>query len=399
MQIPQIHNEELERIMTVFKKNSTFAINHIHLARAIRDADFLVPVIQSNVFGQIKDGIGQIEDDNGRLYCPAFTNVDEYARYTSVLQNKKTLKKVETMSLEELFYLCLEAPTGDLVGVVINPFSHNLVIYKEKIELMRRLNYVDVQELEDINPDIEETFREFVDTNSDLVEQIKFLLSHDRFYILPREIHQMLEIKIYEDTQPEVEDIYVFTSKEETLKFLEEVGVIKDTYFLKLSIRDAVQHITTNRALRIVVDNVAEFDYNEFLTTCHEIYAHCIGRKFVVAKAMESSQEKTDKMLEAILSFNKLYEIVIMKNGIKHPIYYEEEGREYGFLFTSRPLADIWLGERAIQKDNVKVEELKTSRPIAPKFKRFGNYDYIIINEHITVSVDDFARVEKLLIS
>lgn len=392
LQVPQIHNEELERIMTVFKENSTFAINHIHLARAIRDADFLVPVMQNNIFGQIKDG-------DGRLYCPAFTNVDEYARYTSALQNKEALKKVETMSLEELFYLCLEAPTEGLVGVSINPFSHNLVIYKEKMELMRRLNYVDVQELEDINPDIEETFKEFVDTNSDLAEQIKFLLSHDRFYILPREIHQMLEIKIYEDTQPEVEDIYVFTSKEETLKFLEEVGGIKDTYFLKLSIRDVVQHITTNRALRIVVDNVAEFDYNEFLTTCYEIYDHCIGRKFAVAKAMESSQEKTDKMLEAILSFNELYEIVIMENGLKHPIHHEEEGRKYGFLFTSRPLADIWLGERVIQKDKVKVEELKTSKPIAPKFKRFGNYDYIIINEYITVSADDFARVEKLLIS
>ncbi len=275
--------------------------------------------------------------------------------------------------------MCLRNLSDKVMGITINPFSENFMIYRDVIERFRRFNYISKEDLEALKEMEELDFKEFVRNNHKEEDQIMYLLSLN-FWYMPMGI-----LKVFNDG--EERHISIFTSAKEALSFSK--GFEEEIPFTRLTPKNGLQELIDFYADNVHIDNIVKMD--NFLGLCDKYLPDYLDARFRAIESIEDDQERTREYLKNVFAHPLLYEVVIGDKD--YPAYFEKDDKKYAILFTSEEAIRSWMEENFKKEIDARIKRIDTTAPVSPRYK---GLDYMILNRQITVTLDDFKKAEEV---
>ena len=364
----------LKELIAKFQEEESSALEEVELINMIRAEKYLVPVDKTN---RNNPSFVLIRDSDGNIYYPIFTDKEEYGKYEENFDTENI--EAVILEIEDVFYMCLSNLDSKVMGITINPFSENFMIYRDGIERFRRFNYISEDDLKALEEIEDLDFKEFVKSNPKNEDQIKYLLSLN-FWYMPMGI-----FKVFNEGGER--HISIFTSAKEALKFSKEFE--EGLPFIRLTPKNGLQELIDFFADNVHVDNIAKID--GFVGLCDELLATHLEGRFREIESIEDDQERTREYLKNVFAHPLLYEVVI--GDKEYPTFLEKDGNKFVALFTSEELVKEWI-EQYVKKDiGAKIKKIDTSVPVSPRYK---GLDFIILNRETTVSLDNFKKAEEI---
>ena len=118
----EIRNDELKIAMITLKLDDSKE-NEDYFKSELRKAYFLIPAVDDNKENEFTFML--LSDQNNNNYFQAYTDLDEYNKWSSSNESKNV-----ELTFDELSNIVISSEE-EVKGLTINPFSENTILNKE----------------------------------------------------------------------------------------------------------------------------------------------------------------------------------------------------------------------------------------------------------------------------